>query len=185
MDIWDIARLLSTLDLKGAGGFNAFSLLCFSLMALYSLRISLKHNPHNFSRIPKILVMAIFPLLTFYCLLDATVGLVYVFTRADIVPAMIHEAYIRMMPSLGITNAPWLLIAFLIIFDRYYLHSFNYKRFLPTWFATVGILLASAFVFGEVNMRLLSGDTRTWFYILSFVPTWLFWTVAYLKIWRK
>lgn len=183
MNIWEILSKLANADILGGGGWNIFSLSCFSLMFIYSLRKSLKYNWPIKSRRLMIICNTIFPLLFFYGMVDSVSGILYILTRTDPIKAALQYpdgVIYRLNPLLFPYSLSTIPLYGLMTYFLYRKH-FSFKALLCMIVIQIAFIGYTLFVFDTANMRQLTGDTRTWFYITSFVPMWLMWLVGYTR----
>ena len=162
--LWEFLKWLSTFDIV-AKDRNVLSIAVFGVMCVSTLYISIKRKRGLYS----ILDAAIFPYL-FYALLDFSNYVMWsVLTLWS--PALFY------MAVWAISYVP--ICAYSYLSRKSF--RLNLKYLLICLPFSIALMILSIFYFGTWNMRDLAGDARATFYVVSFIPMWAMWLIAYLK----
>ena len=163
MDWLWIFRWLANADVLGSTGLNIFSLLIFLLMAATAIKTSIYKSKLW------ILIDSVLLPMFFYRTLDFANYMTWMLISGDI------ATYFPFAMLFTVVLIPFAAYAYI---NRKHL---NFKALMFTMPLSIAIIILSISFFGTWNMRALSGDTRTCFYICSFIPMWLLWLVGYSK----
>jgi hypothetical protein len=186
-EVWKFIEQLAYADLKGYQGFNIFSLTTFTLMFVYGLYKFYKANsPFEIKKIPLIIMISITTLTLYYTLLDRISGITFAFYKFLIYDcSWLDQLIFEFLIFLNFPfNTIWLTFP-LAYFYAIKPKLINSKRLALILSIQILWILATLFIFGDWNMRNMSGDKRTIFYITNFIPMWIFWLFGYIKIFKK
>lgn len=189
MTPWEFLSWLSTLDLLPKIGMNWFSVICFCSMALLGLKKCLQfHNPFEWKKLPLILLGAFSALVLHYNVLDTTNSFLKAITAQDLAYTLwwYYDAEITGIFNIFIGSRFFYIGVAAFILWYYFKGMLNYRRMASVWLINAGFMILTVLIFGTHNMRHLTGDMRTIFYLCSFIPMWaVIWTLGFTKIWRR
>lgn len=187
MSIWEILSELATLDLLPKIGMNWFSVICFCFMALFGLRLCLRfHKPFERRKLPLIMLGAFTALVLHYNALDTTNSFLKAITAQDLSASLwwYYDAEVTGIFNVFIGSRFFYIIMASLVLWYYFKGMLNYRKMASVWLFNAGFMILTVLIFGTHNMRHLTGDARTIFYICSFIPMWaLIWAFGYTKIW--
>jgi hypothetical protein len=199
MGLWDFIKWLSNADI--GVGLNIASIFAFCIMLAYSIRVAMKSESRSdtfrlragkagtskscsavsqaahWERYLFMLCRAIFPLLLFYSTLDCIGGIIYALTRQDCLGALAFEFSSHINPIL----LPWsyTVMPFYYLAVHKFTPYFKWRNLIYMIAIQTAFIFCTILIFQTHNMRMLTGDARALFYISSFIPMWLMWSLGF------
>lgn len=180
--IWEFLTWLANADMLGQMGLNIFSVAIFCVMFAAGTRKFYKtNNPFSFKKLPLIMASAGYSLAAYYFSLDRLSGWLYAFTLQPLPKSLALEV-LTYAERPYITASIFLSIPVAVYFLGIKSKEINLRNWLIVLAMHAMWIIATIAIFNEYNMRYMSGDARTWFFLLDFIPMWVFWAYGYTRV---